>query len=182
MKSKIPGFEVGDITIMPMDGPTAQEVQQIFQMNQNVRPSFCQPFGACSITQRQAITCSKAGDHIAAEKWHRKALSAKYAAKLGNDTIGISENGLGETLYDLGKYDEAEEHLKKALAIRQKLGSRYLFDIAVTRENLAQVYQAKKDVKMARETRQQGEAKGELCCSNYTVRIHPYYGIVSVKS
>lgn len=116
------------------------------------------------------MTCSNRDDWVGAEEWHRKALEAKLACGLNPVTVGVSYNSLGESLLENGKLEEAEDMLKKALEIRTKLGRGHLFDTAVTRENLAQLYQAMGKPTEANEARLGGEAKGEMCCSNYRVR------------
>jgi tetratricopeptide (TPR) repeat protein len=114
------------------------------------------------------VECSKRDDWVNAERWHRKALEAKLACGMGPVTLGISYNSLGESLLEQGKLEEAEEKLKKAMEIRTTLP--HCFDAAVTRENLAQVYQAMGKPKEANQVRVDGEAKREMCCSNYRVR------------
>ncbi|KAF8331309.1 uncharacterized protein EI90DRAFT_1005922 [Cantharellus anzutake] len=114
-----------------------------------------------------AVQASRSGDHAAAERLHRETLKLKQKNAPG-DAIGIalSKNGLGEALYDQGKYNEAYEVLKESLAIRE-VAQGQEFDAAVTRENLAQTLQSMGKVQEARDVRVRGIALGQLCCSNY---------------
>lgn len=118
----------------------------------------------------QGVEYSSRDDWVNAERWHRKALKAKIDCGMAPVTLGISYNALGESLLELGKLEEAEENLKNAMEIRAALGPFHCFDASVTRENLAQVYQAMGKPNEANQVRVDGEATGEMCCSNYRVR------------
>lgn len=69
----------------------------------------------------------------------------------------------------MGKLDEAESNLKKAIATRNGAGAQYAFDAAVSRENLAQVYEARRDLQKAKETRLSA-GKLSMARANYSVR------------
>lgn len=76
--------------------------------------------------------------------------------------------------------DEAEDYLKKALAVRDEapygrgLGPR--FDAAVSRENMARVYDKRGNLLEAKGIRKRA---GEICCDYYKVGI---YHIKDTKS
>lgn len=82
--------------------------------------------------------------------------------------ICSAESYLGELWLKMGKLDEADDILKKAMATRNN----YDFtgwDAGVTRENLGQVYEAKGDLAEARSIRKSG-APNAICCGFYYVR------------
>jgi hypothetical protein len=54
--------------------------------------------------------------------------------------------------------------------MRTAFGPGHAFDAAVTRENLAQVYQSKLDVDSALRVRSEGKENDTLCCAHYNVR------------
>lgn len=167
------GFGPEDINVQLLNNSASDEAIQAMEWNSKASNHS---FLGCShpflITNpvSKAVEAAKSGDNKTAEKWHRKALNAKINAKLGWVTTAISHNGLGEALLELRKLDEAEEQLKAALALRAGQ-SGHTFDAAVSRENLAQVYQAMNKPHMARATREDGENIKEMCCSNETVRV-----------
>lgn len=176
MDSLFSQFGFDDVKIQALDDSSGIEAVQAMEWNAKVRylhvHSSSMEYNAClSAGYSQAVQAAKIGDNTTAEKWHRKALNAKIHAKLEWTTIAISHNGLGEALLELGRLVEAEEHLKKALAMRTGKGARHVFDAAVSKENLAQVYQAMGKPDLARTTCIDGENKKELCCSNETVRL-----------
>lgn len=177
MDSLFSQFGFNDVKIHSLDDSSGNEAVQAMEWNAKVRYLHVHPNSMeqssylTADDHSQAVQAAKIGDNKTAEKWHRKALNAKINAKLEWTTIAISHNGLGEALLELGRLKEAEEHLKKALAMRTGKGAGHVFDAAVSRENLAQVYQAMEKPDMARTTRTDGENKKELCCSNETVRL-----------
>lgn len=116
----------------------------------------------------EGLALSRAGDHTAAELKHQQALDLKIQAKgIDSREAALSRNALGEEQIELGKLDEAEETLKEAVRVRENLGAADAFDAAVSRENLARVYEAKGQLAMARQTRKKKE--NEIACGNYTV-------------
>lgn len=114
----------------------------------------------------QAVSLSKAGDDRDSEQLHRKALELKIV-NFGSDSIStaISYNALGEALLSNENFTEAEEVLTKAVAIRDARGP--AFDAAVSRENLARVYEAQGKWAQAKELRTRRTE--EMVCSNYQV-------------
>lgn len=81
-------------------------------------------------------------------------------------SMGISYNSLGEVYAQIEKLDDAEEQFRKALEIRRRTGP--AFDTAVTRENLAQLFERRGEYSAAREIRVDDE--DHIACSNYHVR------------
>ena len=106
--------------------------------------------------------CSRRGDHAAAVACHRRALEMKLA-QWGDTkaTTAISYNALGEALTQLGRLDEAEYNLKKAIPIAMRLNP--VLDQAGYRENLAVVYEMKGDLEKAKEIRLSG--KPHMLCA-----------------
>ncbi|OBZ80041.1 hypothetical protein A0H81_00767 [Grifola frondosa] len=66
----------------------------------------------------------------------------------------------------MGRLDDAERFLNKALESRLADRSPNAWDIATTRENLAQVQEVRGNLKEAKALRMIG-APDEMCCSNY---------------
>jgi tetratricopeptide (TPR) repeat protein len=119
----------------------------------------------------RAHALSNQGDYAGAEALYKEALVIKENS-FGPDSIqaALTRNSLGEQQLRLGKLDDAEENLRKAVEIRnaQKAG----FDAAVSRENLAQVLEAKGDLVGAKAMRASG-APNEISCGNYNVSWVP---------
>ncbi|KAG8944124.1 hypothetical protein FRC04_002162 [Tulasnella sp. 424] len=111
------------------------------------------PLGAVEavILNNQAVLLSKTGDDGDSEHLHRKALELKIA-NFGSDSIttAISYNALGE-----------------ALLSKEKDARGPAFDAAVSRENLARVYEAQGKWVQAKELRTRRTE--EMVCSNYQV-------------
>ncbi|KAI0361587.1 hypothetical protein OH77DRAFT_1417867 [Trametes cingulata] len=113
----------------------------------------------------QALRLERQGDLQGAERAHLEAIRVKEAG-LGTDhfTTAVSYNGLGELYLKMGRLDQAEEYLNKALRVRSQSGPKV--DLAVTRDNLGQLYEMKGDLKAAQEIRLQG-APDNIACGNY---------------
>ncbi|EJD03981.1 uncharacterized protein FOMMEDRAFT_155104 [Fomitiporia mediterranea MF3/22] len=121
----------------------------------NPPPSTTMGFGAFQLNN-QAQALSNAGDQEGAERLHLQALAIKEEA-FGKDSIqvALTRNALGEVQLLMGKLEEAENNLKIAVRIRNES----LFesaDAAVSRENLAQVYEAKGNLTEAKRIRLSG--------------------------
>ena len=116
----------------------------------------------------EAVALFKEGRYAEAEPLNKEALRLKIQS-FGPSSIqaALSHNGLGETQLKLGKLDEAEDNLRKAVEIRNSLG-RTGFDAAVSRESLAQVLEAKGDMIGAKAMRLSG-APNAIACGNYEV-------------
>lgn len=117
----------------------------------------------------KAYATKQAGNLRGAVALFRQAIETKQKNGVSESSLAVSCNALGETFLELEEFDSAIEELKLALAIRMKLEPRktHLFDTCVTRETLAQVYEAKGVPKLARQTREDGVKGGEICCSHY---------------
>lgn len=76
----------------------------------------------------------------------------------------MTENALGELYIRMGRYDDAEKMLKQALSVREIGAS---FELAETRENLAKLYEHKRDMALARRTRVSNPSM--MVCGNYDV-------------
>lgn len=122
-------------------------------------------FPAVELNNRAMALCH-AGNHVAAERLHHQALGIKITA-FGADSIqaALSFNALGQEQRHLGNLVDAEANLKEAVRIRNEIGSP--FDGAVSRENLAQVYEEKGDLAAAKELRLTKPL--EMACANEDV-------------
>ncbi|KIJ37727.1 hypothetical protein M422DRAFT_781615 [Sphaerobolus stellatus SS14] len=115
----------------------------------------------------QALALTRQGDHAGAEVLHKKALKIKERAHGPDATqTALTLNALGEVQYELGKYDEAETNLRRAVTIRNGSAANSL-DAAVSRENLAQVLEAKGHLREAKETRDSGKPNSIACGHSY---------------
>lgn len=92
------------------------------------------------------------GDFQEAERIYLLAIEVKERYLEPNSTItAISQNMLGEVYIKMGKIEEAERQLKRAMTARNEAGT--AFDAAVTRENLAQLSEMKGKMSEAKELR-----------------------------
>ncbi|KAG8898330.1 hypothetical protein FRB99_007504 [Tulasnella sp. 403] len=116
----------------------------------------------------EGLALFRAGDYAGAEVCHQQALDLKLHAS-GPDDVGValSRNALGEQQLRQGKLAEAEENLKEAVRIRNGRGP--AFDAAVSRENLAQVYEAQGRWTEAREIRK--SRPNQMSCANYDTDV-----------
>ena len=109
-----------------------------------------------------------AGAMDEAEERLKQALAAKQAYPgPANVSAAISHDNLGRVQLQMGKLDEAEANFRKALEIRKDMKGEE-WDNAVTRENLAQVLEAKGNLEGAKEVRLSYGDKS-VCCANYKV-------------
>ncbi|CAL1695602.1 unnamed protein product [Somion occarium] len=92
------------------------------------------------------------GDKISCNEQQYKAAIATREFLLGPSDPATAKcyNGLGDLYIKLGRLEEAEEYLSRALQVRS---SGPLFDAAVTRDNLGCIYEMKGDIQKAREMR-----------------------------
>lgn len=109
------------------------------------------------------------GNHLEAERLHTEALNLKLIATGPESvTYALSANALAETQMKLGKWDEAEKNLLDAVRIRDAVTDKsQLFDAAVSRDLLGQVYEYRGDLKKAREVRVKNP--NNMTCSHYEV-------------
>lgn len=126
----------------------------------------------------QALALSRSGDFAGAERLHNQALDLKLRS-IGPQAYSTSSthNALGELYLKMNKLDQAEAQLHKAIAIRNIQPGAASFDTAVSRESLAQVFEAKGDLKKAKETRLSA-GKLNIACAYENVR-HPKTKIIA---
>ncbi|KLO14487.1 hypothetical protein SCHPADRAFT_313692 [Schizopora paradoxa] len=133
----------------------------------NVNPAAddIQYAGLAVPLNNEAHRLSNQGDYEGAERLHLQALEVKDHA-YGTEDIrcAVTYNALGETQLRLNKLDEAEANLRHAVAIREA-HNRFNLDAAVSRENLAQVLEAKHKLDEAKAERVRGAPT--VCCGNY---------------
>ena len=124
-----------------------------------------------------AASAAEAGQHIRAIALHKKALAIKLRV-YGEESVqaAVSFNSMGESYIKAGRLDDAEEVLQKALYVRDskvwgglEMGPRE--DAAATRDNLAQVLEARGRFDEARALRLKGAERGETMCGNVDVSI-----------
>jgi len=132
-------------------------------------PSESAPGSAAAVLQatqlnNEALIAERNGDLSNAERLHLRALNIKINGRVGDVGVALTQNALGELYLKMGNLDKAEEFLKKAVDVRNNQGN--AFDAAVSRENLAQVYEARNDLKEALQTRMVGWPD-KLACGNY---------------
>ena len=126
----------------------------------------------------QAGQAFERGDYARAISLHNQALPLKIAG-FGPDSVqaAITLNALGECHLKAGNLDEAASFLQRALHVRDNkafggLGLGPRNDAAATRDNYAQVLEARggqANFKEAREIRRKGAELGETMCGNYNV-------------
>ncbi|MET0984085.1 MAG: toll/interleukin-1 receptor domain-containing protein [Steroidobacteraceae bacterium] len=88
-------------------------------------------------------------DYAASEKTYREALRAANEDNEPNPVVGQSLYGLAEALSGQGRFVEAEQALRQALALQKKAYSGLHPDIANTTENLALAIFDRGDLKTA---------------------------------
>jgi tetratricopeptide (TPR) repeat protein len=127
----------------------------------------------------RGVQAAKRGNHAEAERLHTEALNLKKLAE-GPDSVGyaLSANHLGEAQIHLGKWDAAEKNLQDAVRIRNNAGPE--FDAAVSRDNLARIYEKKGDFTKARSIRLTFPQK--MACSYYEVGIVSLYVLHFAKA
>ena len=117
---------------------------------------------------QEAFQARERGDYATAERLWIGVLATKDAMMPGGaDSEGsaLTRNAMGELYLRTGRYDDAEKMLKKAVSVRERVGT--AFDAAVSRENLAQVYEQKGNLALAKETRV--SVPNSMVCGNYNV-------------
>ena len=119
---------------------------------------------------QEAFQASERGDYATAERLWIEVLATKDAVMTGgaeSEGSAMTRNAMGELYLKMGRYDDAEKMLKKAVSVREKVGTP--LDAATSRENLAQVYAQKRNLALARETRV--SVPNSVVCGNYNVWI-----------
>lgn len=135
----------------------------------SINPSltFAAAASASTQLQNEGLALEQSGQYVAAENKYLESLDLKLKYIGANKTTtGISRNALGELYTTLNRLDEAEKHLELAVKIRNADGP--TFDAAVSRENLAIVYEKRGDLLAAKQMR---KSTGKYACSNYNVCI-----------
>lgn len=75
----------------------------------------------------------------------------------------------------MGKVNEAEKSLKKAVEIREALKED--FDTSVSRDNLAKVYEEQGRMDEAKQMRLRGRPAQNIACANFKVGILHYHKV-----
>jgi Flp pilus assembly protein TadD len=146
-------------------------------INTNPSPEAALDFLEAVRLNNEALALGNSGDHAGAERMHKKALELKEHTHGPNSIqAALSRNALGEVQALQDKFEEAEVNLRRAVAIRNTSGS--AFDAAVSRENLAQVLEAKGMFSEAKETRDFGRPN-KISCGNYHVSVISFSSLVS---
>ncbi|KAJ8455221.1 hypothetical protein ONZ51_g12564 [Trametes cubensis] len=133
----------------------------------NVNPSAGAALGLTDgvALQNRALHLEHQGDLTGAEQAFLEAIRLKDAGVgPGHVTTAVSCNGLGELYLKMGRLDQAEHYLNRALRVRVSNGP--AADLAVTRDNLGRLYEMKGDLKAARDIREQG-APDNISCGHY---------------
>lgn len=132
----------------------------------NPSPAQAMAVMQASGLNNEALQCMRTGDHAGAEHLHKQAIQVKEVG-LGTDhiTTALSYNALGETYVAMGRLDEAEDYLGRALRVRATQGP--AMDAAVTRDNLGRVCEMRGDLAKAREIRTLDQS--HVACGHYDV-------------
>ncbi|CAL1695770.1 unnamed protein product [Somion occarium] len=130
----------------------------------NPSPAQAMAVMQASGLNNEALQCMRTGDHAGAEHLHKQAIQVKEVG-LGTDhiTTALSYNALGETYVAMGRLDEAEDYLGRALRVRATQGP--AMDAAVTRDNLGRVCEMRGDLAKAREIRTLDQS--HVACGHY---------------
>lgn len=142
--------------------------------------SFALVNQAANLNNR-ALQHSQNGDWSGAERMHLEALELKMQSMGPNAySTSTTHSALGELYLKMNRLDEAEAQLHKAVTIRNVQPGPASFDTAVSRESLAQVYEAKGDLKKAKETRLSA-GKLNIACAHEKVYDAQRPGVILLK-
>lgn len=132
----------------------------------NASPAYTTALDEAVKNNNEGLALKESGRYEAAEKKYLKALDLKLK-HIGETAIttALSHNALGELYIAMNRPDEAEKHLQSAIKIRDAGGP--TFDAAVSRENLAIVYEMRGDLVTAKQIR---KSTGKYACGNENVR------------
>ncbi|KAI0052887.1 hypothetical protein FA95DRAFT_1553186 [Auriscalpium vulgare] len=78
----------------------------------------------------------------------------------------------------MGRLNDAEDQLNKALDVRSKIGPP--FDAAVTRENLAQLYEMRGNIEASKEMRMRG-SPDQIACGHYQCPATQPFNIKQIR-
>ncbi|KAL4262912.1 MUB1/samB family protein [Pleurotus pulmonarius] len=113
----------------------------------------------------QAYQAQRAGNLEEAERLFLHTIELKERHSGPNSvTVATSRGMLGEVYLKMGKIEEAEYNLKKAMEVMSQTGASS-FNTAITRENLAQLAEMKGDMGEAKALRL-GGAPNVMACAN----------------
>ena len=136
-----------------------------FDATINPSPAHAQAIEQGSQFNNRAQQLMRLGRYEEAEQLHRQAIDVKERG-LGTDhiTTALSYNAIGETYIRMNRLDDAEMYLQKARNIREASPRpQDEIDAAVTRENIAVVYEMRGDLPRARQMRRVGSPNNMLC-------------------
>ncbi|EMD42102.1 hypothetical protein CERSUDRAFT_79709, partial [Gelatoporia subvermispora B] len=133
---------------------------------------------ACSLTN-EAYELAHTGRYADAERLHARSLQLKAGSVgLQHISVATSYNGLGEAQMNLGRLDEAEDNLRKAITFREAFNQ--VYETACSKESLAQVYEMRGDLAQAKEFRKQWGGKEIMVCSYsdcLRTKVIPFTGL-----
>ncbi|TVY20778.1 hypothetical protein LARI1_G001816 [Lachnellula arida] len=128
-----------------------------------------------SSLNNEAIELERAGNYVGAEAKHLEALRLKIIGS-GEHSIHVAftRNGLGELYLKMGKLDDAQEQLEKAVAVREAAitdcGRDIIegdnFDTACSRDNMGRMFEMRGDFEKSVAWRTKG-APNHMICSYF---------------
>jgi len=152
--------------------PTSRVTKTAHVMGSHPNPTLA--FTLASIeavhNHNEGVDLAAEGQYEAAEQRYLKALDIKIKT-MGEDAIStaLTHTTLGELYTATNRLDDAEKHLKIAMKIRQEDAKGPTFDAAMSRENLAVVYEMRGNLVAAKQIR---KSTGKFACGNYR-NVHP---------
>ncbi|KAF9496197.1 hypothetical protein BDN71DRAFT_1495466 [Pleurotus eryngii] len=125
----------------------------------------------CKKLSFQALQTAHSGNHCAAEQLYLHIVRTKtYVFGAQSVETAASHNALGELYVKMNRLAEAEFEFMTAVGIRSRAGPDHVFDAAVSRENLAQVYEMTRRTPAAKNMRLLGAPNKILCAYYYCPR------------
>lgn len=127
----------------------------------------------CKRLSFQALQTAHSGNHCAAEQLYLHIIRTKtYVFGAQSIETAASRNALGELYVKMNRLAEAESEFLAAVDVRSRAGTDHVFDAAVSRENLAQVYEMTRRILAAKNMRLLG-APNKILCAYYYVSECP---------
>ncbi|KAF4605208.1 hypothetical protein EYR40_003991 [Pleurotus pulmonarius] len=125
----------------------------------------------CKELSFQALQTAHSGNHCAAEQLYLQIIRTKTCV-FGPQSVetAASHNALGELYVKMNRLAEAESEFMIAVSIRSRAGADHAFDAAVSRENLAQVYEMTRRILAGKNVRLLGTPNKILCAYYYCPR------------